>query len=211
MITAISGTRISMTYQKDIALVFDALCSDDSPLTKQTINSTIDISYIGLARSLSSRLIVTEFFVQCIQNSLREQTQREVRVKSLLDIISTSWKKARKVMYNIHLLTLSCPTDVTKLSDTSMTVRSMLFIEPLATKVAINFHLTSESKLNEIEFRVASEAHVIYGERLNETKMSEFLLSRCGDLVKEKSHDNISSWGDAVSELEEKLIARRRK
>jgi len=132
-------------------------------------------------------------------------------VKDLLKAVSVAWNKVNSVQDDIHLLNVSCPTEIAKTSDNSILVKSMLLIGPLTTKVEIAFHLTCHSREDGINVEVSPSATVVYGERFNEPKMREFLLNRCGDDVEEKGQTTKVSWGAAVTELGDKLLARGRK
>lgn len=215
-ITGVSGTTTSMTYQKDIELVFDAssfLSSHEKPSARQTENSRIDLWYIGANRELNPQPLTPEkdFFLQSIRDHIRGLPQSQTRVKDLLHAVSVSWNRATAVVDDIRLLNVSCPTVVTKTSDNSIIVKSMLLISPLTTKVEIRIDLTSQSGEGAIDVAVEYSAKVVYGERFNEPKMGEFLLSRCGSVVVEKGLSEKTSWGGAVAELGEKLLARGRK
>ncbi|KAG4434796.1 hypothetical protein IFR05_009731 [Cadophora sp. M221] len=215
-ITGVSGTTTSMTYRKEIELVFDAssfLANNSSSPAKQPVNSRIDLWYIGASRELNPLPLTAEkdFFLQSIRDHIRGLPQSQTLVKDLLYAVSASWNKASKVVEDIRLLTISCPTEVSKTSDDSILIKSSLLIGPLTTKVEINFHLTSTSGENGIDVEISPRATVVYGERFNEPKMGEFLLNRCGDVVEQNGHATKVSWGDAVAELGEKLLARGRK
>lgn len=214
-ITGVSGTTTSMTYRKEIELVFDASSfqSTASTSSKKTQNTRIDLWYIGANRELHPLPLTPEkeFFLQCIRDHIRGLPQAETLVRDLLSAVSVSWNKASKVVDDIQGLNISCPTEMVKTSDDSIMVRSSLLIAPLTTKVEIIFHLSSQSGENGIDVGIAPTATVIYGERFNEPKMGEFLLNRCGDEVEEKGQSSRSSWGAAVAELGEKLLARGRK
>jgi len=215
-ITGVSGTTTSMTYRKEIELVFDAssfLANDSSSPAKQPVNSRIDLWYIGANREMNPLPLTAEkdFFLQSIRDHIRGLNQSKTQVKDLLNAVSVSWNKASKVVDDIRLLTISCPTEVSKTSDDSIAIKSSLLIGPLTTKVEIVFHLTSTSGENGIDVQISPRATVVYGERFNEPKMGEFLLNRCGDVVEAKGQATKASWGNAVAELGEKLLARGRK
>ncbi|KAG4412265.1 hypothetical protein IFR04_014591 [Cadophora malorum] len=215
-ITGVSGTTTSMTYRKEIELVFDAssfLANDSSSPAKQPVNSRIDLWYIGANREMNPLPLTAEkdFFLQSIRDHIRGLNQSKTQVKDLLNSVSVSWNKASKVVDDIRLLTISCPTEVSKTSDDSIAIKSSLLIGPLTTKVEIVFHLTSTSGENGINVEISPRATVVYGERFNEPKMGEFLLNRCGDVVEEKGQTTKEFWGNAVAELGEKLLARGRK
>jgi kinetochore protein Spc7/SPC105 len=214
-ITGVSGTTTSMTYRKEIELVFDAssFLSKNSNATKQPPNSRIDLWYIGANRELNPLPMTPEkdFFLQSIRDHIRGLPQHETQIKGLLRAVSVGWNKATSVVESIRLLNVSFPTEITKTSDNSILVRSSLLIGPLTTKVEIFFHLTSQSGKTGIDVEISPSATVVYGERFNEPKMGEFLLNRVGDAVEEKGQETKISWGSAVAELGEKLLARGRK
>lgn len=89
--------------------------------------------------------------------------------------------------------------------------RSMLLIAPLASKVEISFHLTSQMGERGIDVKVEPSAKVVYGETFNVANMGQFLLKRCGGVVEQRDERSMMSWGSAVAELGEKLLARGRK
>jgi kinetochore protein Spc7/SPC105 len=205
-----------MTYQKEIELVFDAssfLSTKVNTAGKRSQNSRIDLWYIGANRELNPLPLTTEkeFFLQSIRDHVRGLPQAQTPIKDLLTAVSVSWNKATTVVDDIRLLNVSCPTEITKTSDESIMIKSALLIGPLTTKVEISFHLTSRSGENGIDVEVCPRAAVVYGERFNEPKMGEFLLNRCGDAVEEKGAGTKFSWGAAVAELADKLLARGRK
>ena len=203
-----------MTYRGEIELVFDAssfLANNSN--ARQSSNSRIDLWYIAANRELSPLPLAPEkeFFLQSIRDHIRGLPEAQTQVKDLLNAVSRAWNKANAASDDIRLLRISCPTEITKTSDNSILVKSVLMIVPLATKVEIAFHLTSHSGENGIDVDISPNATVLYGERFNEPKMKEFLLNRCGDNVEEKGQTSKVSWGAAVAELAEKLLARGRK
>lgn len=213
-ITGVSETTTSMTYRKEIELVFDASSfqSTGSP-SKQQPNSRIDLWYIAANRELDPLPLTAEkdFLLQNIRDYIRGLPQAQTTVKDLLHAVSVAWNKANAVQDNIHLLNVSCPTEISKTSDNSILIKSMLLIGSLTTKVEITFHLTCHSTEDGINVEVSPNASVVYGERFNEAKMKEFLLNRCGDEVEERGQYTKLSWGAAVAELGDKLLARGRK
>lgn len=214
-ITGVSGTTTSMTYRKEIELVFDAasfLSQAPNTAVKQTHNSRLDLWYIAANRQPNPLPLTPEkeFFLQSIRDHIRGLPQGQTSIKALLYAASTAWTKATAVSADICLLRIRCPTEITKTSDDSILVTSTLLIRPLATKVELGFHLTSRSAKGGIDVEVSPQATVVYGERFNEPKMKEFLLSRVGERVLVARGDKVS-WSDAVTELGEKLLARGKK
>ena len=212
-ITGVSGTTTSMTYKKEIELVFDASSFQNTSSVKPQSNSRIDLWYIAANRELDPLPLTADkdFLLQNIRDHIRGLPQARTSVKDLLHAVSDAWNKASAVHDDIQLLNVSCPTDISKTSDNSILVKSTLLIGPLTTKVEISFHLTCHSTESGISVEVSPSAAVVYGERINEPKMREFLLNRCGDEVKGKVPRSKLSWGVAVAELWEKLLARGRK
>ncbi len=202
-----------MTYQKEIELVFDASAFQSrNSSAGQASNSPIDLWYIAAKREIRPLQLSPEkeFFLQSIRDHIRGMPQAHTQVRDLLDIVARGWNKANAASDSIRLLKICGPTEIAKTSDNSILVKSMLIIAPVTTKIEISFHLTSHSSASGINVEVSPNATVVYGERFNETKMREFLLSRCGDSIEGRQTTNIS-WGAAVAELEEKLLARGRK
>jgi kinetochore protein Spc7/SPC105 len=202
-----------MTYRKEIELVFDAssFLLNNSNTARQP--SRIDLWYVGANRELNPLSLTAEkeFFLQSIRDHIRGLPQAQTPVKDLLQAVSLGWNKANAVGDDIRLLNVGCPTEISKTSDNSILVKSTLLISPLTTKVEIAFHLTSQSVGNGIDVEISPSATVVYGERFNEPKMGEFLLNRVGNAVVEKGQSTKVSWGSAVAELGEKLLARGRK
>jgi kinetochore protein Spc7/SPC105 len=215
-ITGISGTITSMTYLKEIELVFDPssfLPNNADIPTKPPVNTRIDLWYIGAVREHNPEPLTPEkeFFLQCIRDHIRGLPQAETPIKDLLRAVSVSWHKAKAVTDDIRLLKHCGITETAKTSDDSIKITTNLVIKPVATKVEIPFHLTCQSGETGIDVQIEPGAKVIYGERFKEPSMGDFLLNRCGDSVEEKNHKTKMSWGDAIAELEKKLIARGRK
>lgn len=203
-----------MTYRKEIELVFDASSFQSSNSdARQASNSRIDLWYIAANSELNPLPLTPEkeFFLQSIRDHIRGLPQAQTQVKYLLAAVRKAWNKANAAGENIRLLRIGCPMEIEKTSDNSILVKSMLLIAPLTTKIEIAFHLTSHSRENSIDIEVSPSATVVYGERFNEPKMKEFLLNRCGDNVEETGQTSKASWGSAVTELGERLLARGRK
>lgn len=134
-ITGLAGTTISMTYEREIELVFDisSFCGGDSS------NSRIGLQYITANRDRDPLppSPEKEFFVQCIRDHVRGMVQAQPRIPTMLSVISDAWKKANQVMANVRLLNCTFPTSVTRTSDSSIAIRSTLLLASLETKVEI--------------------------------------------------------------------------
>ncbi|KAL3418581.1 Spc7 kinetochore protein [Phlyctema vagabunda] len=213
-ITGVSGTFTSMSYRKDIELVFDASAFlSQADTTAQPTSSRIDLWYIGSNKTLAPRPKTDEvnFFTSSILDHVRGLDQSQISAKTLLDTVSEAWRKANAIFNEIRMHSLTCPSKISKTSDTSILIKSNLLIVPLATKVDICMELVSHSTKSGLEFEIRPSAKVVYGERFNEPKMAEYLLNRVGDRVEITRKEDEVSWADAVSELAERLLARGRK
>lgn len=210
-ITGVSGSQVSMTYHRDVELVFDASSFKPNGLQatpQQVINSRIDLWYVAGNRELHPMPLTVEkdFFLQNIREYCRCLPQAETTVNELLLAVSGSWTKALGAANDIQSLNRNCPTEVSRTSDSSILVRSTLLLSPLNTKVDIQMNLHAQCSQGGVEVKLTPQCTVIYGERFNEAKMAEFLVNRTSLSDKERK-----SWGDIVLELEEKLLARGRK
>jgi kinetochore protein Spc7/SPC105 len=202
-----------MIYRKEIELVFDASSFSNGKRPTKQANSEIDIWYIAAQRKLCPEPCTPEldFFLANIRDHVRGLPQSQTPIKALLSAVSTAWDKATAVANSIRLLRVSYPTEIVKTSDNSILVKPMLLLGPLMTKVEVKFQLTCYSKGDGINVGIASSAAVVYGERFNEPKMGELLLSKCGNYIEEKGQATKVSWGAAVAELGDMLLARGRR
>lgn len=209
-ITGVSGSQVSMTYRRDIELVFDASSFKPNGLQatpQQSTNSRIDLWYVAGNRELHPMPLTVEkdFFLQNIREYCRCLPQVETTVNEILVAVSASWTKAIGVVNDIRSLNRHCPTEVSRTSDSSILVRSTLLLAPLNTKVDIQMNVHAQCYPSGVDVKLTPQCNVIYGERFNEAKMAEFLVNRTS-LSEERK-----SWGDIVMELEEKLLARGRR
>ncbi|TVY60893.1 Kinetochore protein spc7, partial [Lachnellula suecica] len=149
-ITGVSGTTTSMTYRKDIELVFDASSFLPSHPKTSTTPSTsrLDLWYIGANRELDPQPLTPEkeFFLQSIRDHIRGLLQSQTQVRDLLSAVADGWNKARAVAADIRLLRTACQTVVEKTGDNSIVVKSSLLIAPLTSKVEVCFELRSEGE-----------------------------------------------------------------
>ncbi|KAF9875691.1 Spc7 kinetochore protein [Colletotrichum karsti] len=206
-VTGVSGSQISMTYRREIELVFDI--SSFQPKKK---NSRIDLWYIADNRA-NHPIPVTaekEFFLQCIRDHIRALPQSRTKIADLLHMIRAAWDKANSTSNHVRQLNITFPTTVTRTSDSSIAVRSIILMAPLETKVDIALEIRGASKPDGIEFSLHYEAAVVYGEHFNTAKIAEFLTTHLGDKALSQDEGG-PSWSDVVVNLHERLLARGRK
>ncbi|KAI1378743.1 Spc7-domain-containing protein [Hypoxylon crocopeplum] len=208
-ITGVIGTAVSMTYRREIELVWDP-----SSFKGLKPDARIELRYIAANRELEPQPLTPEkeFFIQCIRDHVRGLVQAQTRIKDLLQMVSGAWKKANRTAYNVRLLHCTYRTNVTKTSDSSVTVRSLMLLAPLKTKVEVTLALQGQSTPGGVEVTIVPQARVIYGEPFKEENITEFLTSRIGPrVVTKEEQSDIETWSDVVLELHERLLARGKK
>ena len=197
---------MSMTYKRDIELVFDV-----ASFQPGRPNSRIDLWYIGDKKADGSaatpKTAEKEFFLQCIRDHIRALPQSETAVSEVLRLVAAGWDKARLATSHIHRVNISFPTTVTKTSDSSVAVTVSLMLVPLETRVEVILNLDGRSADHGVEVGITPQTRVVYGEHFNVDKVAEFLATRIGETVGAGEED----WSDIVVELKERLIARGRK
>lgn len=206
-ITGIAGTSISMTYQREIELVFDiSAFSPGSPPS----DSRIDLWYIAANRDHDPLPPSPEkdFFVQCIRDHVRGMTLSQTKIRDMLSVISGAWKMANHVAANVRLVNCTFPTKVARTSDSSIAIQSTLLLIPLETKVEITLALHGRHTQGGLQVSVAPQARVIYGEQFKSDKLTEYLTTRIGTSV---VTEGAEPWSDVIVELRERLLGRGRK
>ncbi|OTB05621.1 hypothetical protein M426DRAFT_319612 [Hypoxylon sp. CI-4A] len=210
-ITGVTGTALSMTYKKEVKLVFDVA----SFKGKKPENSDIDLQYIAANRERDPKPLTPEkeFFLECIRDRIRALNQSQTRLKDLLGMVSAGWKKANHVAREVRLIDTTYRNKVIKTSDSSIAIRLTFLVNPLKTKVEITFGLHTKSTPEGIEVTVTPEARVVYGEQFKIDNLIEFLSSRIDDRVvtEEEKGSKIEPWVEAIVELRAKLIAQAQK
>jgi kinetochore protein Spc7/SPC105 len=204
-VTGVAGTQVSMTYKREIELVFDmASFQPNQP------NSRIDLWYIAANRERSPEpsTVEKEFFLQGIRDHVRGLPQSRTKVRDLLHMVRAAWDRADHTTNDIRLLNVTFPTKVTKTSDSSVAVSSTLLLVPIQTKVEVLLGLTSTSTPGGVVVSIAPQASVVYGEHFNVDKIAEYLSTRIGT---EAGAEMEESWSNVVVELHERLLARGRK
>ncbi|KAI1827171.1 Spc7-domain-containing protein [Xylaria intraflava] len=209
-ITGVAETTISMTYKKEIELVFDVA----SFRRGNAANSRIDLWYVAANRDRDPQPASPEkeFFIRCIRDHVRGMVQARTKINDMLQVVSCAWKKANHVAFNVRLLNCTFPTKVTRTSDSSIAIRSTLLLVPLETKVEIVLSLHGQHTPTGVQVSIVPQARVIYGEQFKVDKVVEYLTTRMGTSVVTKEElAEVESWSDIVVELHERLLARGRK
>ncbi|KAG5984106.1 hypothetical protein E4U55_005980 [Claviceps digitariae] len=202
-VTGLTGTNLSMTYKREIEIVFDV-----ASFQPHQPNSRIDLWYIGDRNDATrARTAEKEFFLQCIRDHVRALPQNRTKTLNLLNIVRTAWDKARFVTSQIGLINVTFPTRVVKTSDSSVAVRSSLLLSALKTRVETTLHLRGQSMPQGVDIGISTQVQVVYGEHFNVNKVGEFLANKIGDKMGAKEE----GWSEVLVELHKRLIARGKK
>lgn len=194
-----------MTYMREIELVFDI-----SSFQPNGVASRVDLWYIGNTKAgedPARSTVEKEIFLQCIRDYVRALPQHDTPVPDMLRVVRDGWNMARLSATQISHLNLMFPTTTSRTSDSSIAVTSSVMLVPLETRVEITLNIRGRSASDGVEFAIAPEATVVYGEHFNITKVGEFLSTRLGNIVGAAEE----GWSDIMVELKGKLIARGRK
>ncbi|KAF4125086.1 kinetochore protein Spc7/SPC105 [Geosmithia morbida] len=224
-VTGISGTMLSMTYKREIELVFDiASFQPGQP------NSRIDLWYIAdyhdetggniisnsngnsSGNRSSTKTADKDLFLECIRDGVRSLVQNKTPVSDMLRMVSGGWDKARYVSAQIEAINTTFPTTVSKTSDSSVAITTSMMLPPLQTRVEVTLGLHGRSNTgaghDAVDFGIAPQIKVVYGENFNVAKVTEFLSTQIGDTV---VTGEAMEWSDIAMQLRERLLARGRK
>ncbi|RDA86035.1 hypothetical protein CP532_4704 [Ophiocordyceps camponoti-leonardi (nom. inval.)] len=191
-ISGLSGSSLLMTYRRELELLIDvgSLRAVDVRLVQQQQQQQEQRQQQQQAK---------EFMLHYI----REQVKSQDQLSDLLRTVASGWDQARMVTRQINRVNMTFPTTVTKTSDptSSISVTSKLLLVPLKTLVETDVRLEGGGG----GVAVSVVARVIYGEPFNVGKMGEFLAARIGSRV-----GGEEDWGEALLELQRRLIAKGR-
>lgn len=215
-ITGFVGNTVSMTYLKEIELVFDV-----SAIEGRQSSAQVDLWYIAASRELNPVPSTPdrEFFLQCIRDYVRSAVQARSKMSELLPIVSRSWDKAIEVSHNLRILNSTFPTTVSRTSDSSVAVRTSLLIAPLQTKVEISLDLRGRACPTGLDVSITPAARVVYGEHFKVDKVSDYLSTNLGTNLSSSTAtaaqpglaQGVGSWSNVVVDLHQRLLARGRK
>lgn len=208
MITGISGSGVSMTYRREIELVFDA-----ASFKPGQQNSRIDLWYIATGRDQKPLPSTpeTEFCLQSIRDHVRGLPQSQTKVGHMLRVVSAAWDRAAALANQVHQLNLTFPTSVTRTSDSSIAIKSTLLLASLKTKVEVSMGIHGAADANGLSFVVSPQAGIVYGEQFNAAKLADFLTSRISDHVYSRQEKETESWSSVLSDLHARLVTRGKK
>jgi len=100
-------------------------------------------------------------------------------------------------------------TDEAILGDERMAVDAFIVLANLRTKVRARYVVEVSMAWNDLVTAVRVEARVVYGERYDESKMSEFLSQFTGNSI--GSVEEMGRWAEGVEDLKSRLLKRGKK
>ncbi|KAM0238014.1 hypothetical protein ACHAPO_003892 [Fusarium lateritium] len=203
-VTGISGTVLSMSYKREIEIVFDI-----TAFQKHQPNSTIDLWYVAVNQEQNPlpKTEEKEFFLQTIRDYARAIPHNRTEVSHLLRSVQVAWDKANFVSSQIERLNATFPTTVQRTSDSSISITISLLLVPLESRVEVKLNLHTQIDGHSLEMTLKPEAKVVYGEHFNVPKVADFLATRIGKTIGAGEEQ----WGGVMVELQGRLIARGRK
>lgn len=215
-ITGNTGTTISMTFRREIELVFDVASfqSRDSTQQSHTSNSRIDLWYVAANRERDPQPSTPEreFFIQAIRDYVRTLDQTNTKISTLLRRVATAWNKAGAVADDVRVLNSTFPTNATRTGDSSIAINVALLLAPLQTKVQLSLDLRANPTPAGLQIALMPQAKVVYGEHFKVDNVCEYLSTRMGgEILSVDDHAEGESWSDIVVELHERLLARGQK
>ena len=212
-IVSVAGASLTMTYKRTLQLFFTPASfmptTGPSSQPDRLENSSISLTYIADAHEYHPQALTTEkrFFLQIMRAQLQCLRQCQTKIKDLLGLVSGNWEKACAIAEKARILNMSYITEPTIQSDDVMTVRSVLLLRDMRSKLDIGFGVTVQNHEStvELDIVVRPSAKMVYGESRKEKKIVEFLEQRI------RGTSDAGAWAMAVEELEKKLIAQGRK
>jgi kinetochore protein Spc7/SPC105 len=208
---------MSLSYHREIELVFDAASFQTSNHRSQGSNARIDLWYIGANREKEPSPLTAEkeFMLNCIRDNMRALPQAQTKVSAFLRAVATSWDKTRTLARQVKLVQTTFRAETLRTSDRSVALRVPMLLAQLESKVELVISLTCTQTGSEgdiVQIGITPRAAVVYGETFNAPKMGEFLAARIGSTLKaDQAELDGGSWVDALLDLQTKLLARGKK
>lgn len=192
-----------MSYKSHLELYFQpsAFQTEDSSTNRQ--NADIALTYVANPTPYKTLPLTTtlRFFLQLLRASLHALPQCTTRIPDLLRLVSSGWDTALAVTEAERRLGVESLTDVRILSDERLAVDCNVLLPIVRTKVRATYEVAAAvGEGMELSIHATPSVKVVYGERFNEKKMTEFLVSQTGK--------GIEGWELAVREVRARLVAK---
>ncbi|KAI4253539.1 MAG: hypothetical protein LQ352_003629 [Teloschistes flavicans] len=219
-IVSATNSTLTLTYKNALQLFFTPssfLNPASSPTKTSSVdeNTPISLTYIADSHEFHPKPMTTEkrFFLQIIRAQLQCLRQSAVRTDDLLNFITRNWEAALVIAEEVRCLNVQYITEAFILSDEVMTVKAILLLKHMRTKLEVSFEVQARGGqegeregegmgTEGLDIAVRSQVKVVYGEDLKEGKMAEWVDGRL---------EEDTSWVGAVGKLEERLKGRSRK
>jgi kinetochore protein Spc7/SPC105 len=177
-------------------------------------NAPISLTYIGdqnHVNNLHPRPLTTtkRFFLQLLRAHLHSIDQSQTTTSTLLKTIANGWNAALSVSEAVRILEQVCMTDELILSDERMAVDAFIILANLKTKVRARFVVEANMAWDDLITATRVEARVVYGERYDEGKMTEFLSQFTNSNI--GVVEEMGRWADGVEDLKGRLLKRGKK
>ena len=179
--------------------------SDESPAEAE--NSPISLTYIADTHEYHPVPLTTEkrFFLQIMRARLQCLQQSQPQIKGVLGFVSEAWTQACRVAEQSRQLNLTYITETSIQSDNVLALKSMILLRDMRTRVDVMFEVEVEDGTLDIQFDVTPHVRLVYGEKVNEGKVTQNLQQKVG------GRTEIAGWTAAVRQLEGRLVARGKK
>ncbi|MCJ1285991.1 hypothetical protein MMC26_005333 [Xylographa opegraphella] len=207
-IASVAGSSITLTYRSTLQLFltpssFYVNKAAVSNMSKD--NSSISLTYIADTQPNHPKPLSTEnrFFLQIMRARLQCLRQCETPIKDVLAFVSSTWDHACRVSDEVRALNLTYITTPEIQSDDILAVKASILLREMKTKVGIVFKVDVGGEGLGIAVDFTTQAKVVYGEDLHESKM--------GDFLRQKVARDGMGWVKALRELEARLVARRKR
>jgi kinetochore protein Spc7/SPC105 len=174
-------------------------------------NAPIFVSYVG-AEDMDGpkpEATVRRFFLQLLRAHAHALPQSSTRASRLLGLIANGWSLCSRVLDAVRSLELCGVSEVQIMGDAKLGLITSLLLPSLQTKVQVKFLMDVVVEAGEctLQGRVKVTAHVVYGEKYDEAKMSEFLQQFVASGVI-SSNEETRRWADGMEDLRNRLVRR---
>ena len=139
----------------------------------------------------------------------------KISVRTFLYALAKGWDLALSTCAEIANAELTYPLAASASSDrTSIEVSASMLVQQLTTNLNITFTISPTLSENfEWDVTTLIRAKVLYGEKLDEAKMGDFLKEKTDGCIMDMDDKEGTTcfWGNALRDLEGRLVARGRK
>jgi kinetochore protein Spc7/SPC105 len=206
-ITGIDGNVLTLVYKQRVELVFDINCFVSNAGQTAPIQRDGPLTVRLAFEPIQAEALEYGFFNSILQRYLLSFDQSATQVRHLLQTVSQFWDKVEILLEERRLLHTKCFTTPI-VEDDKLQFQSILFLRELKTKAHAIIEI---SVTNDAVIEIQPQMKLVYGEKFNEGKMTQFLQTRISPTLEVYEKKDCGSWRNAVAELANKLILQKRK